>query len=45
MLAGRLISLAFVPDFFRLKTPREMAAARTVIIEDDRIFKAPKIDP
>lgn len=42
---GRLVSIAFVPDYFRLKTPREMAATRTVIVEDDRIFKAPKIDP
>jgi tetratricopeptide (TPR) repeat protein len=37
---GRLLSISFVPDFFRLKTPQEMAASRTVIIEDDRVFKS-----
>lgn len=36
---GRLLSIAFVPDYFRLKTPQEMTNWRTVIIEDDRIFK------
>ncbi|MGB7209782.1 MAG: tetratricopeptide repeat protein [Pyrinomonadaceae bacterium] len=37
---GRLISIAFVPDFFRLKTAQEVANTRTVIIEDDRPFKS-----
>ncbi len=36
---GRLLSIAFVPDYFRLKTPQEMASWRTVIIEDDSVFK------
>lgn len=36
---GRLLSMSFVPDFFRLKTPQEMANFRTVIIEDDRVLK------
>lgn len=35
---GRLISIAFVPDFFILKTPAEIARARTVVVEDDRLF-------
>ncbi len=38
-LRGRLVSIAFVPDFFRLKTQQEMANTRTVIIEDDRSLK------
>lgn len=47
---GRLLSIAFVPENFRLKTPREMSSTRTVIIEDDRVFKnrrvnAPKQNP
>ena len=42
---GRLISIAFVPDFFRFKTVREMAATRTVIIEDDRLYKKGKEGP
>ena len=37
---GRLTAIAFVPDFFRLKTPAEMARTRTVIIEDDRLFRS-----
>lgn len=37
---GRLVSISFVPDIFRLKTTQEMASWRTVIIEDDRIFKS-----
>ena len=39
-LRGRLLSIAFVPDFFRLKTAQEMSNTRTVIIEDDRSFKS-----
>ena len=39
-ISGRLLSISFVPDFFRLKTAEEMANRRTVIIEDDRIFKS-----
>lgn len=39
-LRGRLLSIAFVPDIFRLKTPEEMAAWRIVIIEDDTVFKS-----
>jgi tetratricopeptide (TPR) repeat protein len=39
-IRGRLLSIAFVPDFFRLKTAQEMANTRTVIIEDDRVFKS-----
>ena len=37
---GRLIAISFVPDYFRLKTAAEMAARRTVIIEDDRVFRS-----
>jgi hypothetical protein len=37
-IRGRLLAIWFVPDYFRLKTPEEMAARRTVIIEDDRVF-------
>ena len=36
---GKLVSITFVPEFFRLKTPAEMAAARIVVIHDDRLFK------
>lgn len=39
-LAGRLSAITFVPDFFRLKTAEELAAFRSVIVEDDRLFKA-----
>jgi len=37
---GRLMAMSFVPDYFRLKTPEEMAARRTVIIEDDRVYRS-----
>lgn len=37
---GRLTAVAFVPGFFRLKSPEEMARARTIIVEDDRLFKS-----
>ncbi|MCO6510448.1 MAG: tetratricopeptide repeat protein [Aridibacter famidurans] len=33
--AGTLLSMTFVPDFFRLKTPEEIAATRPVVIIDD----------
>lgn len=36
---GRLLSISFVPDNFRLKTAQEMANRRTVIIEDDSVFR------
>lgn len=39
-IRGQLLSLTFVPDYFRLKTAEEMANFRTVIIEDDRVFKS-----
>lgn len=32
---GRLLSMTFVPDFFRLKTPEEIANTRPVVIIDD----------
>ena len=38
-IRGRLLSIWFVPNYFRLKTPEEMASRRTVIIEDDRLFE------
>jgi len=38
-IRGRLRSIAFVPSFFRIKSPEEMAARRTVIIEEDRPLK------
>jgi tetratricopeptide (TPR) repeat protein len=37
---GRLTAIAFVPDFFRLKSQEEMARARTIIVEDDRLFRS-----
>ncbi len=37
---GRLVSINFVPEFFRLKTPQEMTNWRTVIIEDDRALNS-----
>ncbi|MEO7539915.1 MAG: tetratricopeptide repeat protein, partial [Pyrinomonadaceae bacterium] len=37
-IRGRLLSITFVPDYFRIKTPEEMANRRSVIIEDDRVF-------
>lgn len=33
--AGTLLSMTFVPDFFRLKTAEEIAATRPVVIVDD----------
>jgi hypothetical protein len=36
---GKLVSMSFGPDYFRLKTPQEMANWRVVIIEDDSVFK------
>lgn len=35
--AGQITAIAFVPDYFRLKTPEEMAKARIVVIEDDTL--------
>lgn len=40
---GRLLSISFVPEYFRLKTPQEMASFRTVIIEDDSVFRKRQI--
>lgn len=37
---GHLLSITFVPDYFRLKTAEELANRRTVIIEDDKISKS-----
>jgi hypothetical protein len=34
-LDGTLLSMTFVPDFFRLKTPQEIADTRPVVIVDD----------
>jgi tetratricopeptide (TPR) repeat protein len=31
----KLVSITFVPDIFRLKSPEEMAKARIVVVEDD----------
>ena len=35
-----LVSITFVPDVFRLKTPAEMAKARTIIVEDDTLRRS-----
>jgi tetratricopeptide (TPR) repeat protein len=35
----QLTSITFVPDFFVLKTPEELASTRTVVVEDDMLRK------
>lgn len=34
---GQLSGITFVPDYFRLKTPEELAKARLVVVEDDTL--------
>jgi tetratricopeptide (TPR) repeat protein len=36
----QLVSITFVPDIFRMKTPEEMAKARLVVVEDDTFRKS-----
>ena len=35
--AGQLTAITFVPDYFRLKTPEELANSRIIVIEDDTL--------
>ncbi|QQS40552.1 MAG: tetratricopeptide repeat protein [Acidobacteriota bacterium] len=42
--AGTLLSMTFVPDFFRLKTSEEIAATRPVVIIDDERTSSGGVD-
>ena len=41
---GTLLSMTFVPDFFRLKTPEEIANTRPVVIVEDQDRSGSRID-
>jgi hypothetical protein len=42
----KLVSITFVPENFRLKSPEEMAKARIVVVEDDTLKRPRKVvDP
>ncbi|HUF04939.1 MAG TPA: tetratricopeptide repeat protein [Aridibacter sp.] len=42
--AGTLLSMTFVPDFFRLKTAEEIASTRPVVIIDDERESTDRVD-
>jgi tetratricopeptide (TPR) repeat protein len=41
---GTLLSMTFVPEFFRLKTPQEIADTRPVVIVDDEQTSGREVD-
>jgi hypothetical protein len=41
-VAGQLAAITFVPDYFRLKSPEELAKARLVVVEDDTL-RSPRL--